>query len=243
MMASALFPSLEKLARCRAPSDVLGVAMDTVKTSFSCHLGAALFLDAAASPVDRACFGVRAADVEEYEEHWRPMDRVFPAVLARAAAVHNWQVFREDEWQKDVAWNGYGRRHLIYHYMSAPIFGSRGQLIGVINLCRRPKDRRFDAATLELAGAFSGFLSATFARVSGAAAPMDEALGDSLAPRELQVASLAAHGRNNVQIALELGIARETVKQTLRRVYRKLDVAGRAQMATALAARMSLDTR
>jgi DNA-binding CsgD family transcriptional regulator len=243
MAASALFPCLEKLARCRAASEVGGVAMDAVKMSFSCHVGAAIFLDAAASPMERTFFGVRAADIEEYEEHWRPLDRVFPAVLARAAPVHNWQVFREDQWQKDVAWNGYGRRHLIYHYMSAPIFGSHGQLIGVINLCRRPKDRPFDAAMLEMASAFSGFLSATLARVSGAATPIDKGFGDPLAPRELQVASLAAHGRNNVQIALELGIARETVKQTLRRVYRKLDVAGRAQMAATLAARGFLGAR
>jgi DNA-binding CsgD family transcriptional regulator len=243
MMTNALFPRVEKLARCRTASDVSGVAMDTIKTSFACHVGAAIFLDPAATPMERTCFGVRAADVEEYEEHWRPLDRVFPAVLARAAPVHNWQVFREDEWQKDVAWNGYGRRHLIYHYMSSPIFGSHGQLIGVINLCRRPKDRPFDAAMLEMASAFSGFLSATLTRVSGAATPIDEGIGDRLAPRELQVASLAAHGRNNVQIALELGIARETVKQTLRRVYRKLDVVGRAQMAATLAARGLLVAR
>jgi DNA-binding CsgD family transcriptional regulator len=194
-------------------------------------------LDATATPMQRSFFGVRTADVEEYEERWRPQERVFPAVLARAAPVHNWQLYREDQWQQDAVWTGYGRRLLIYHYMSAPIFGSHGQLSGVINLCRRPKDRPFDAAMLEMAGAFSGFLSATLARVSGAGTSIDEGIGDSLAPRELQVARLAARGRNNVEIALELGIARETVKQTLRRVYQKLDVVGRAQMAATLAAR------
>jgi DNA-binding CsgD family transcriptional regulator len=54
------------------------------------------------------------------------------------------------------------------------------------------------------------------------------------------VARLASAGRNNVEIALRLGIARETVKQTLRRVYRKLNVTGRAQMAAVLAQRGSL---
>ena len=92
-----------------------------------------------------------------------------------------------------------------------------------------------------MAGAFSGFLSATLARVSGAATPIEEGIGDTLAPRELQVARLAAHGRNNLEIPLELGIARETVKQALRRVYQKLDVVGRAQMAATLAARGLVD--
>jgi DNA-binding CsgD family transcriptional regulator len=56
----------------------------------------------------------------------------------------------------------------------------------------------------------------------------------TLSGRELQMARLVAAGRSNIEIALELGIARETVKQTLRRVYRKLDVNGRAQMAATL---------
>ncbi len=227
MTASALFPCLEKLARCRTTSSLGGVAMDAINVSFASSIGAAIFLDEAATPMDRSFFGVRAADIEEYEEHWRPLDRVFPAVLARAAPVHNWQVYREDEWHKDVAWNGYGRRHLIYHYMSAPIFGSHGRLVGVMNFCRRPQDRPFDRAALEMASAFSGFLSAS--------------AHDHLAPRELQVARLAGRGRNNIEIALELGIARETVKQTLRRVYRKLDVTGRAHMAATLAERGLLD--
>jgi DNA-binding CsgD family transcriptional regulator len=38
-------------------------------------------------------------------------------------------------------------------------------------------------------------------------------------------------GSTNPQIALALQISRETVKKTLQRVYCKLDVNGRAQMA------------
>ena len=56
-----------------------------------------------------------------------------------------------------------------------------------------------------------------------------------LAPRELEVARLAARGYDNLVISRCLGIARETVKQTLRRVYRKLHVDSRAEMAVVLA--------
>ena len=88
-----------------------------------------------------------------------------------------------------------------------------------------------------MASALSGFLSATLSRVAGAPDILDDGARDRLAPRELQVARLAAAGRNNVEIALELGLARETVKQALRRVYGKLEVSGRAPMAATLAAR------
>jgi DNA-binding CsgD family transcriptional regulator len=233
----ALFPLLEKLARCRRSTDVSGVAMDAAKGAFACHIGATIFLDSSLAATERAFYGVRLDDVEEYEDQWRPLDRVFPAVIARAVPVHNWQVYREDELLRDRIWLGYARRHRIYHYMSAPIFGSRGRLAGVLNLCRRPDDRRFDATTVAMATAFSGFLSATLSRVASAEAFVDDGATGPLASREMQVARLAASGRNNVEIALALGIARETVKQTLRRVYRKLDVSGRAQMAATMAAR------
>ena len=106
-----------------------------------------------------------------------------------------------------------------------------------MNFCRRPFDPSFNGATLQMAGAFSGFFSATLARVSSAGNFFEEHERDGLTPRELQIARLAAAGRNNVEIALTLGIARETVKQTLSRVYRKFDVSGRAQMAVTLATR------
>ena len=68
----------------------------------------------------------------------------------------------------------------------------------------------------------------------GVPAPPDDLGRCSLSPRELQIARLAARGRNNPEIALQLGLARETVKQTLRRAFRKLDARGRAQMAAKL---------
>jgi DNA-binding CsgD family transcriptional regulator len=57
----------------------------------------------------------------------------------------------------------------------------------------------------------------------------------SLTPRELEVARLVATGRDNREIAIHLGIARETVKQTLRRVYQRLGVRTRAEMTANLA--------
>jgi hypothetical protein len=218
MSTKFLVPLLQKLAGCRTAADVSGVAMDAAKVTFACRTGAALLLDEVLAPVERTYFGCREDDVEEYLEHWRPLDRVFPVVIARGVPMHNWQMYTEDEWHKDAGYNGYGRRLEIYHSMAAPIFGAHGRLTGVMNFCRRSDDRRFDETTLDMATAFSGFLSATLARVGGAAEIVDDHEPDGLAPRELQ-------------------LARETVKQTLRRVYRKLEVSGRAEMAATLAAR------
>jgi DNA-binding CsgD family transcriptional regulator len=237
MIVKSLQPLADKWARCKSLLDVSGVTMDGIKGVFGCHVGAALFFDDVLRPTERAIFGVRDSDVDEYERHWRPTDRVFSAVLERAVPVHNWQVWRQADWANDRIYTEYGRRHEMFHYLSAPIFGSRGRLSGVVNFCRRPKDQPFTAHALQVASAFSGFLSATLSRVREAPFPERNGFREELTARELQVARLAASGRNNLEIALGLGIARETVKQTLRRVYHKFDVTGRAQMTATLVLR------
>ena len=58
---------------------------------------------------------------------------------------------------------------------------------------------------------------------------------DALTPSELRVARLAAGGHSNRQIAEELFVTMATVETHLSRCYRKLDLGGRAGLATALA--------
>lgn len=61
----------------------------------------------------------------------------------------------------------------------------------------------------------------------------------SLTPVELEVAQLAASGISNPEIATRLFIARGTVKMHLSHAYRKLGVANRTELATAIATRES----
>ena len=58
---------------------------------------------------------------------------------------------------------------------------------------------------------------------------------DALTPSERRVAALASAGRTNREIAQELFVTMATVETHLSRVYRKLDLGGRAGLAEALA--------
>jgi len=57
---------------------------------------------------------------------------------------------------------------------------------------------------------------------------------DALTPRERRIAALAADGRTNREIAQELYVTPKTVENQLGRVYRKLGIRGRTELADAL---------
>ena len=55
---------------------------------------------------------------------------------------------------------------------------------------------------------------------------------DELTPQELQVATMAAGGRSNKQIAAELFLSIKTIEAHLHRVYRKLGIRSRSALPT-----------
>ncbi len=63
---------------------------------------------------------------------------------------------------------------------------------------------------------------------------MNTAGAMQLTLRELQIAKLVAMGLSNVEIGIALQIAPSSVKQALKRMFRKLAVSSRAQMVAKL---------
>jgi DNA-binding CsgD family transcriptional regulator len=57
---------------------------------------------------------------------------------------------------------------------------------------------------------------------------------DALTASERRVAQMAAEGMSNPEVAQALFVTRKTVEMHLSRVYRKLDISSRAELASAL---------
>nr|WP_277879106.1 helix-turn-helix transcriptional regulator [Leptolyngbya sp. FACHB-711] len=58
---------------------------------------------------------------------------------------------------------------------------------------------------------------------------------DRLTLREMQIAELVAQGLTNAQIGAALWITEHTVKQALKRMFRKLEISSRAELVARIA--------
>ena len=129
-----------------------------------------------------------------------------------------------------------------WHVMAGPIV-SHGQLVGVVGCTRERLMPAFDTQNLADLSAICLHLSIWTATVRSQHQPFKTVSAPEpsyrLTPRELQIAQLVALGRTNAEIGNELWIQENSVKQALKRMFRKLGVSSRAQMV----ARLSASTR
>ncbi|HCF27273.1 MAG TPA: helix-turn-helix transcriptional regulator [Cyanobacteria bacterium UBA11049] len=130
-----------------------------------------------------------------------------------------------------------------WHVMAGPIV-SHGQLVGVVGCTREQSMPAFDTQNLADLSAICLHLSIWTATVRSRSVSEGKSQRQPfscvrLTPRELQIAELVALGRTNAEIGNELWIQENSVKQALKRMFRKLGVSSRAEMV----ARLSASTR
>ncbi len=119
-----------------------------------------------------------------------------------------------------------------WHVMAGPIVSS-GQLIGAVGFTREQSMPAFDTQNLADLSAVCLHLSVWTSTVR---CQHQSFKTDCLTPRELQIAELVALGRTNAEIGTELWITENSVKQALKRMFRKLEVSSRAEMVAQLSA-------
>ncbi|WP_309729118.1 helix-turn-helix transcriptional regulator [Chamaesiphon sp. OTE_75_metabat_556] len=118
-----------------------------------------------------------------------------------------------------------------WHVMVGPIV-SRGKLVGAVGCTREKSLPAFDSQNLTDLSGICLHLSiwATTVRTT---TPIFQT--EKLTPRELEIVKLVALGRTNAEIGQELWITENSVKQALKRMFRKLEVSSRTEMVAQLA--------
>lgn len=112
------------------------------------------------------------------------------------------------------------------HVMAGPLV-NQSQLVGVVGFTREQGKSAFNTQDLL-------DLSALCLHLSDWVKTRKPFMTDSLTSREQQIAQLVAKGRTNAEIGAELWITENTVKQALKRMFRKLEVSSRAEMVAQL---------
>lgn len=130
------------------------------------------------------------------------------------------------------AWRTICPRADHWHVMTGPIV-CNSQLVGGIGLTRERGKLAFNGQDLTDLSAICLHLSTRIATMRDRSLVTSQSNTDNsrcLTQRELQIVDLVAQGLTNAEIGAKLWITENSVKQALKRIFRKLDVSSRAQM-------------
>ncbi|OCQ90567.1 helix-turn-helix transcriptional regulator [Nostoc sp. MBR 210] len=145
-------------------------------------------------------------------------------LLERHAPVHEALVVEPKTWKLICP------RPDHYHVMAGPIV-STGQLVGALGFTRQQNIPAFDSQNLTDLSAICLHISTWVTMTKPSHPPLKIA---NLTPREVEIATLVAQGCSNAEISRELWITQNSVKQALKRMFRKLEVSSRTQMLAKL---------
>ncbi|MDJ0926033.1 MAG: LuxR C-terminal-related transcriptional regulator [Gammaproteobacteria bacterium] len=169
--------------------------------------------------------------LSEYEEQ-RALDPLLRHVLKRKKFTHSLAMYSESEWVRQPLYDFLSRWGLQFS-IEAPLVAN-GSVVGTINFATSNK-AYFSDETLSLAR----FLCEELDVCCGRLVELDTLRRQSVQARSIeslpgragQVMQLAAEGLPNHAIAHQLGISENTVRYHMKRIYRRLGVNNRAQLA------------
>lgn len=147
-------------------------------------------------------------------------------VVQRHTAVHDEVILPPGVWQTICPRADHG------HVMVGPIV-SQGQLVGGAGFTRHRNDPAFNADNLADLSALCLHFSERLAALRSQLVALRLAC-NKLTPREAEIAELVAQGLTNREIGVQLWITENSVKQALKRMFRKLEVVSRAEMVAQL---------
>ena len=148
-------------------------------------------------------------------------------VIENHAPVHEGILFSQSQWRSICPRFDHG------HVIAGPIV-AEGKLIGGVGITRDRYSAKFERQNLVDLSALCLHLSTQLVKIQSHQIKLNLAVSSLITPREVEIAELVAQGLTNAEIGKTLWIQENSVKQALKRIYRKLNVSSRTAMVTLL---------
>lgn len=231
-MLRSLYPLFQAIATAPTEQALRFTVMDSISGYFGVQRWGIYLLDADIGLASVDARGVSDGFVEQYQKFGKAVDPVLKYVLEYHAPAHEELVLPKGTWKQSELYKRCCSTYDHEHIMTGPLVG-HGQLVGTINFARIGHVPAFNQLDLASLGAVCTHFSARLAELrKPSLAP--NPIRNCLTPRELQIANLVAKGLTNAEIGAELWITQNSVKQALKRMFRKLEVSARTEMVAKL---------
>lgn len=232
-MVSSLHPLFQAMATAPTEQELRLRFIDSANNYFGVQRWGIYLLNEENCLASIDVVGVSDAFVERYQKIGKPVDLVLHYVLKYHAPAHEKLVFPPGGWKQSELYQRCCSEYNHEHIMTGPIVGN-GQLIGTVNFARVSNTPAFNSRDLVNLGAVCTHLSACLSKLRAQQVLIPNPFIKRLTPRELQIAELVAEGLTNAEIGASLWITENSVKQALKRMFRKLDVSARTELVAKL---------
>jgi DNA-binding CsgD family transcriptional regulator len=223
MMANSLQSLFQAIAHARDQDELRLHVMASVSEYFAAQRSKLFFFDQLPTAETKIQGMLRLALSVDHNP-------VLRYLVERHAAVHEELLLPPGVWKTICPRSDHG------HVMAGPIVGN-GRLVGGVGFTRVQGTPAFNAQELADLSALCLHLSTWLATIQSQLTGFNSLNINRLTPREIQIAELVAQGLTNAQIGAALWITENSVKQALKRMFRKLEVSSRAEMVAQLSSK------
>ncbi|MEP0913858.1 LuxR C-terminal-related transcriptional regulator [Leptolyngbya sp. GB1-A1] len=227
-MEIPLQPLFQAIATAQDEAELRGAMMAKLGEYFAATRWGLSFLDQLPTVDENSPLMLKLALSLDYNP-------VLRYLVQRHSTVHEEMILPHGVWQSICPRADHG------HVMAGPIV-NQGQLVGGIAFTRHRDAPAFNADDLADLSALCLHLSTRLAELRSkpiiselASSNATSSVEDRLTLREMQIAELVAQGLTNAQIGAALWITEHTVKQALKRMFRKLEISSRAELVARIA--------
>jgi len=219
--------AIERVARAQSLEELKDSLVESARELFFARAAGVHFLEAGGE--DDEAPALLGVPVHLHSQYCCVTRILLKRVFDCHAPVHQRQFFSDLAWTQLPTVGDVRAAAGLYHYLVSPLI-RHGAIGGMISTARHYNEQPFGERELSAAAALSAHVTE---RVS--ALRWHPHLGEvpgRLTPREGQIVELVVEGLTNAEVGTVLCISENTVKVALKKVFRKLEVSSRTELAT-----------